>query len=282
MATKAVKMSKGKKAAVITAIVAAALATVILLGLILTGYFVGWGPFNKLANERFKKLEGNAEKYSLANVQPIEGSPLEGMNILFLGSSVTYGSASLQESFADFIAKRSGADYVKEAVSGTTLVDEGIDSYISCLQKVDKEEDFDLFICQLSTNDASQGKELGEISESGEFDTRTVCGAIEYIITYVRNAWGCPVVFYTNAYYESAEYAAMVSALRQIEAKYGIGVIDLYTDEVFNDITEQERALYMADAIHPTRAGYLEWWTPKMEEYLYTFVNGLDRKEANI
>ena len=201
---------------------------------------------------------------------------------MFLGSSVTYGSASLQESFADFIAKRSGADYVKEAVSGTTLVDEGIDSYISRLQKVDKEEDFDLFICQLSTNDASQGKELGEISESGEFDTRTVCGAIEYIITYVRNAWGCPVVFYTNAYYESAEYAAMVSALRQIEAKYGIGVIDLYTDEVFNDITEQERALYMADAIHPTRAGYLEWWTPKMEEYLYTFVNGLDRKEANI
>ena len=243
MATKAVKMSKGKKAAVITAIVAAALATVILLGLILTGYFVGWGPFNKLANERFKKLEGNAEKYSLANVQPIEGSPLEGMNILFLGSSVTYGSASLQESFADFIAKRSGADYVKEAVSGTTLVDEGIDSYISRLQKVDKEEDFDLFICQLSTNDASQGKELGEISESGEFDTRTVCGAIEYIITYVRNAWGCPVVFYTNAYYESAEYAAMVSALRQIEAKYGIGVIDLYTDEEFNDITEQDRAL---------------------------------------
>ena len=41
MATKAVKMSKGKKAAVLTAIVAA-LAIVILLGLILTGYFVGW------------------------------------------------------------------------------------------------------------------------------------------------------------------------------------------------------------------------------------------------
>lgn len=134
----AAKMSKGKKAAAITAIVAAALVTVILIGLILTGYFVGWGPFNKLANERFKQMEGNAEKYSLANVQPIEGSPLAGMNILFLGSSVTYGSASLQESFADFIAKRNGAAYVKEAVSGTTLVDEGINSYISRLKKVDK------------------------------------------------------------------------------------------------------------------------------------------------
>lgn len=271
MATKAVKMSKGKKAAVITAIVAA-LAIVILLGLILTGYFVGWGPFNKLANERFKKLEGNAEKYSLANVQPIEGSPLAGMNILFLGSSVTYGSASLQESFADFIAKRSGADYVKEAVSGTTLVDEGIDSYISRLQKVDKEEDFDLFICQLSTNDASQGKELGEISESGEFDTRTVCGAIEYIITYVRNAWGCPVVFYTNAYYENESYADMVQVLGEIAELHDIGVIDLYSDADFNDISAEAYELYMADSIHPTKAGYLEWWTPKMEEYLYDYI----------
>ena len=271
----AAKMSKGKKAAAITAIVAAALVTVILIGLILTGYFVGWGPFNKLANERFKKMEGNAEKYSLANVTPIVGSPLEGMNILFLGSSVTYGSASLQESFADFIAKRNGAAYVKEAVSGTTLVDEGINSYISRLKKVDKEEEFDLLICQLSTNDASQSKELGEISESGEFDTHTVCGAVQYIITYAQDVWGCPAVFFTNAYYESAEYAAMVSALKEIQAKYGIGVIDLYTDEVFNDITGQERALYMADAIHPTRAGYLEWWTPKMEGYLYRFVTNL-------
>jgi hypothetical protein len=29
----------------------------------------------------------------------------------------------------------------------------------------------------------------------------------------------------------------------------------------------------MADTIHPTKAGDLEWWTPKMEEYLYEFVS---------
>lgn len=55
MATKAVKMSKGKKVAVITAIVAAALAIVILLGLILTGYFVGWGPFTYLQFDKQEK-----------------------------------------------------------------------------------------------------------------------------------------------------------------------------------------------------------------------------------
>ena len=64
----------------------------------------------------------------------------------------------------------------------------------------------------------------------------------------------------------------MVDALGEIQQEYGIGVIDLYSEEEFNDITDEQRSLYMADEIHPTRAGYLEWWTPKMEAYLYEFV----------
>ena len=79
-------------------------------------------------------------------------------------------------------------------------------------------------------------------------------------------------MFYTNAYFEREEYAAMVQALKQIQGEYGIGVIDLYTDKEFNDITEEERELYMADKIHPTQAGYLKWWTPQMEEYLNVFM----------
>ena len=147
-------------------------------------------------------------------------------------------------------------------------------SYVSRLEKIDKNLEFDLFICQLSTNDATQNKPLGEVAgkDAQNYDTSTVCGAIEYIIGYVGDTWNCPVVFYTNAYYESENYAAMVGALKQIQTEYGIGVIDLYTDEAFNDITGEQYELYMADAIHPTRAGYLEWWTPKMEEYLYEFV----------
>ena len=82
-------------------------------------------------------------------------------------------------------------------------------------------------------------------------------------------------MFYTNAYFESEEYAAMVQALKQIQGEYGIGVIDLYTDKEFNDITEEERELYMADKIHPTQAGYLKWWTPQMEKYLNAFMTNI-------
>lgn len=65
----------------------------------------------------------------------------------------------------------------------------------------------------------------------------------------------------------------MVTALYGIvEAHSGVGIIDLFTDTGFNDITEEQRSLYMADKIHPTKAGYLEWWTPKMEQELYKWV----------
>ena len=51
-----------KKLAIILSSVCAGLALIILIGLMCTGYFVGWGPFAKMANLRFEKLAGNDEK----------------------------------------------------------------------------------------------------------------------------------------------------------------------------------------------------------------------------
>lgn len=218
------------------------------------------------------RLKGNSEKYSLDRVETKEGSMLNGYRILYLGSSVTNGSASMGLSFADYIAKRNNTELQKEAVNGTTLV-AGKNSYIERLQRVNKAQSLDLFICQLSTNDATQKKPLGTPSLTDDPDTDTVCGAIEFIINYVRKTWGCPIVFYTNSYYSNENYAKMVEALIEIAELYEVGVIDLYTDVEFNAISNEERALYMADSIHPTRAGYLEWWTPQFEEYLFDYLS---------
>lgn len=217
------------------------------------------------------QIAGNAKQYSVQNVEQLSDSPLKGMNICYLGSSVTYGASSSQESFVEFLAKRNGTTYVKEAVSGTTLVTTGAGdgSYVTRMKMLDKNAKFDLFVCQLSTNDASQNKPLGNIDST---DTATVCGAINTIIEYVKTTWNCPVIFFTNAYYESERYSTMVSAVKEIAKIKEIGVIDLYTDTAFNDITSDRRTLYMADKIHPTKAGYLEWWTPKMEQYIYDYI----------
>jgi len=180
---------------------------------------------------------------------------LSGKRVLFLGSSVTYGSAANGESFADMLAEY-GCNVVKEAVSGTTLVDDGPDSYVSRMKTMDSSIKADLFVCQLSTNDASQGKPMG--AADGRMDTSTIAGAIEYIIDYAKRTWRCPVAFYTNPRYDSDPYAKMVALLKECDVQ----IIDLWSDDDFNSITDEQRARYMADPIHPTREGYREWWLP--------------------
>ena len=225
-----------------------------------------------------KFAAGNKEEYSVANTQALADSPLKGKKIIFLGSSVTYGSAAEGESFVDYMEKRDGIIPMKEAVSGTTLVDEtvwGKKSYIARMKTIDPDIDADAFICQLSTNDATMKKELGEISDSFEmedFDTQTVAGAIEYVIAYAKETWDCPVIFYTGTKYDNEHYAQMVDLLLKIREKWDIGVIDLWNDADMNDVSEEDYDLYMVNGIHPSRAGYLEWWTPKFEAYLSEYL----------
>lgn len=52
---------------------------------------LGHGPFRFLNTIYLKGLPGNAEIYRPENVAPVENSPLSGMNLCFLGSSVTEG-----------------------------------------------------------------------------------------------------------------------------------------------------------------------------------------------
>lgn len=227
-----------------------------------------------ISNGTFAK--GNADEYSAANTAALESSPLAGKTIIFLGSSVTYGSASKGESFADYMVKRDGIISVKEAVSGTTLVDESDKSYISRMKTIDPSIQADAFVCQLSTNDASKKKELGTISDSyhlEDFDTQTVAGAIEYVIAYARQTWNCPVIFYTGTQYKSAQYAEMVVLLLQIQEKWDIGVIDLWNDAEMNAVSKENYNLYMVNGIHPCRAGYRDWWTPKFEAYLSEYLS---------
>ena len=255
-----------KKRTKVILIILAAVVVLQAAWIAFCGWKWGWGPFHKLSEYRYRSMPGNADRYAVSQVKPSGDETLKGKTVIFLGSSVTYGAASLGESFADDLSARLQCNVVKEAVSGTTLSTTSPNSYVTRLDNI-KTRQADLFICQLSTNDASQKKPLGEVTDSErmeDFDTDTVAGAMEYIIVYAKDKWDCPVVFYTNPKYDSDEYAAMVELLYEIRDKWGIGVIDLWTE--LPEITEEERALYMADAIHPTRAGYLEWWTPVMEK----------------
>ena len=248
-----------------------------ILVFLVLGMLRGFEPGEGLYNNMMAREPGNSTTYDFDKIERFEGNPLEGKHLCVLGSSVTYGAASLQNSLGEYFRQRFGMELTKEAVSGTTLADFTGSSYVDRIQTIDKDADIDLFICQLSTNDATLNRPLGDISRDGNFDVTTTTGAMEYIITYARDTWGCPVLFYTGSYFEDADYAAQVDRLMELQEKYDIGVLDLWHSKTFNDISAEQRELYMHDDIHPTKAGYREWWCPELEKQLLAYYNSLEK-----
>ena len=183
---------------------------------------------------------------------------LKGKNIIFLGSSVTYGDGY---SFVEALAEYDGVKTYKEAVNGTTLVTLDDSSYIPRMKTIPRDIKADAFVCQLSTNDNGRPYPLSDIE-----------AAIREIIVYAKETWKCPVVFYTSPKTIGGRYAEMVSALLKIAEDTGIYVLDLNNDPEMSAVSPEKRAEYMNDAAHPNKKGYVEWWLPKFEEALTKII----------
>ena len=248
-------------------------------------------------------LTANDARFDKSKVEMVEDHPLLGKRIYWLGSSVTYGASSNGQSMADFLSAKTGATCVKDAVSGTTIYDNGgtgnsgDKSYTrrlvnSTVFKTDVQ--VDAFICQISTNDARNDalSHRGSISDDDviypeEFDRSTTLGGIEFIISYVVETWDCPIYFYSGSYFgdgsgtrlnnnpKGSEYGRLVDETKQIIEKWkkvkgvDIGIIDLFNDEEFNaKASDKYYTWATSDPIHPRKAGYLQWWMPYFEDFL--------------
>ena len=260
------------------AVIAAAVAVPVIAAaeLVVLGAKGGIGPFKFIKERKMAKVPGNNAMYHPEYLAQEAGqkaaeSPLAGKRLLFLGSSVTNGSAALSVSMADYLAVQDGCEVVKDALNGTTLADLNVLSYLARVKELDPAQHFDAVVVQLSTNDAAKGAALGSVSPSRdprEFDTKTTVGAMEAIIAYCQAIWNCPVLFYTGTRFDSPEYQAMVDTLPALADKWGIGIIDLWNDPEMNAVSSADYEYYMYDEIHPTQAGYLLWWTPKFRKAL--------------
>ncbi|MGM9647606.1 MAG: GDSL-type esterase/lipase family protein [Eubacteriales bacterium] len=212
-----------------------------------------------------------ADKDVTAKIPTLYGTWTRQPLYYFLGSSVTYGSATGGRSFVEEIAALYPIAYDKQAISGTTLVDNGATSYVQRLvSNFDPDVAPDRLIVQLSTNDASQNKPLGTVSASknlADFDKTTVIGAMEYIIAYAKETWDCPVSFYTNPYYNNATYEKMIEALYDLQEKWDIQIFDFYYYVDMEELSPATLASYMSDSIHPNTTGY-KWMAGIMGKML--------------
>lgn len=192
------------------------------------------------------------------------------MLLYFLGSSVTYGSATGGHSFVEEIAQNTDWVCVKEAVSGTTLAEreqDGGSSYVARLKKFDTDKTVSKLVVQLSTNDAAFHLPLGDVSEGEQYDQKTIIGAVEAIVAYAKQTWNCGILFYTNPYFGNVFYEEMVAALYRVQKKWGFSVVDFYNMRDMKPIDEKTLASYMSDAIHPNEKGY-RWMSKVLIERL--------------
>ena len=261
------------------------------------GYYGSYySPYSSvLTVKTLAQIDGNISKYNPAGSEalvplPDQHSKLENRKLLFLGSSITYGSATGGISFADYISKRDGATVKKLAVSGTNMAwkTKTDASYVNRLMKNNPASFIpDIFACQLSLNDSLNGIALGSLPDINfdELDeskvealyekSNTVGGAIGYIAAYANYNWeDCQIVFYTvrnNGY--NNQYTKMRAMLYDAKKKYGnFEIIDMWK---ISDLTNlkgnlKQFCLYMDDNNHPNKAGYLYQWTPEFEK---AFIN---------
>jgi len=232
--------------------------------------------------------DGNASKYDLSFIK-FQKSDLEGRTAYFLGSSVTKGMYTKADgsgsiSFVEMLQKKYGLKVKKSAVNGTTLVNRDSNSYVSRLKSdLGGLAAPDYFVCQLSTNDATKGSSLGQIT-AGQFDIaklndKTVAGAIEYITAYAQTKWSCPVIFYIPTKPKSKwayqdKYQKMINALYSIQSKWNsqyedqVQIIDLWNDPKAKYTSTDDRLLCMYNTLHPTKAGYLLKYVPIIGDFL--------------
>ena len=240
-------------------------------------------------------------------------------NIFFLGSSITYGSASKGIAFPDYLAARNNLECVqcidgsgnnriapeagsgvvwKEAVSGTTMArigtgdSENRNSYSFRLHEYyqDTTVNPDVFVCQLSLNDANKNVPVGEF-KGIRFDMLQGEGEEAYLEelyedAYVYAKWpACQVMFYTISRFNggsSANYINMMSLLNAEAETNNIAIIDLWNKAsglAYPSLSGNRRCMYMADAHHPKKAGYQQW-TPYFESALDSIITGMPPVEC--
>ncbi len=261
--------------------------------------FVPHKPLYTPEEEQVGAFQASDARFKLSRIEQQPDSPLAGKVIYWLGSSVTDGQNADHVAVAEYLAARTGAVCKKDAVSGTTLLDDGSNEHNSYTARLmssttlDPSEKIDAFICQISTNDCKsvnvgQWGEMTapEVTDRNAFDLSTSIGGVEFIIAYVTETWHCPVYFYSGAYFgdegvrsnadpSGTDYGRFIEEIRKVAAKwntidgYCVEIIDLYNDASFNArVSDAYYKWATADAIHPKLAGFLQWWEPYFEAFL--------------
>ena len=219
---------------------------------------------------------------------------LAGKKALFLGDSIGYGAndASTGFGWSGRMGALYGMNYRNVAVSGWMLADHQVNGNYQNGQRpiagqldgVTAEEgaSYDYVILQGGVNDVWHSKEnpscaipIGTVTsgQTKDFDTTTVCGALEDLIVKARAKAPNAKIGYIINFDISAtigDMNAYVSAAKEVCDKWNVPYLDLYNNAALQEMNfGNVESGYVTDGVHPNSTGYdilARYIGPWMEE----------------
>lgn len=208
---------------------------------------------------------------------PPKESPLNGLNALFMGDSISYGAGDTLSylrsgrAWAGRIADITGLNATNASVSGAKasfISGDDETKWLFNQYKAHSGEEFDLIVMQGGVNDARHLRQVGKISEStSESDLLknigTYAGGLQWFFHNVKEIFPDAKLFFianhrldghtTGSARDMSEY---FNTAKQLCEMYDVTFIDLYNNKELNDKLETSTTKYLPDTLHLNAAGY--------------------------
>jgi lysophospholipase L1-like esterase len=207
---------------------------------------------------------------------------LEGKKIVYDGDSICLGY-NANGGYPELIAKLTGCTYENYAAGGGRLCSNSQrHSVVDNLENLSK--DADLYCFEGGINDYWDNTPIGEFDPddySGEYDTETICGALETIFTHCLEGYpGKPVCFVithkiqktaTSKNANGDTFADYRNAMIGVCQKYSVPYYDAFSESGLNGWNETQNEHFLtgnsqntADGCHPNEEGYARYYVPQL------------------
>ena len=208
-------------------------------------------------------------------------------NAIFFGDSITYGYGNNGYGWGNFIGDNYDfAGVVNAGKSGWFISNNLNRDWIVDIVKSQKGNNYDYVIMHGGCNDINKNVPLGTFNNedfSGEYDTNTFLGGLEYYLYNVTNNWPHAKMGYIINYRtpnndgrnneKSAEY---YSKMKEVLKKWNISYLDLFdgksdSGEYYSDLLKVTTNEYLPDTLHLNKSGY-----KVIYPYIYNWLKELD------